>query len=147
MSLDQRLLLLQQAVSIKAYSLSVSMSRHLFERRSKLTADQLSLVGRMDYLSGDFLLSARFYMAAFYMAKESDVKKKAYIDAINSLLAGELLPKHFSLVLNESEQFKQDPDVLMVLAKAALASRQSKLAAKWMRQAIGLTYTAHQGGA
>lgn len=137
----QMITLARQAVEIKAYTLVKQLSKKLLLHRSQLTYDQLTKVGRYSYLAADFLRSTQCYMAAFNKAHQLPEKKQAYLNAIDSLLAGNLLPKHFPLVLRDSSLFKNDPEVLAKLARAALASGQYKLATQWMRQAIGLDYS------
>ncbi|MDF1760417.1 MAG: hypothetical protein P1U40_07755 [Coxiellaceae bacterium] len=142
----QLITLSSNAVAIKYYTMTSQIGAKLYATKGKLTTAELAAVAKNSYLSGNFLLAAQFYMAAFQDEKKSKTKKAYYIEAINSLLAGNLLPKQFSLIVNESQQYKNDPEVLMVLAKAALASKKSKLAASWMRQAINLRYITPSGG-
>lgn len=138
--------LMKQSLEIKSYALTAQISHRLSAERHQLSAEDMELVAQYDYLAGDFLASAEFYMAAYAKHAKAESKKQAYVLAIKSLLAGNLLPTYFPLVLKESSQFKQDPEVMMMLAKAALASKQTALATKWMRQAIGLQYHPAKGG-
>ncbi|MDF1761193.1 MAG: hypothetical protein P1U40_11730 [Coxiellaceae bacterium] len=142
----QQIELMSNAVALKFYKVSHDVGMRLFSDRGDLTAEQLAALGKSSYLSGDFLLSAQFYMSAFKVEKLSKVQKQVYIAAINSLLAGNLLPQQFPLIVKQSKQFKNDQQVLMVLAKAALASKKPQLASHWMRQAIGLQYVTSRGG-
>ncbi len=142
----QMITLTDNAVAFKFYRLARSIGEQLIQKKQHLTDKQLSKMAKNEYLSGNFLLSAQFYMAAVDKTTAGPSKKKYYIEAINSLLAGNLLPNKFNLIKPASAQFKDDPEVLGMLAKAALASKQPKLAAYWMRQAIGLQYITSSGG-
>ncbi len=143
---QQQIELMNNAVALKFYGVSHDIGMRLYSDRSDLNAEQLAALGKSSYLSGDFLLSAQFYMSAFKAEKIPKAQKEYYIATINSLLAGNLLPQQFPLIVQQSKQFKNDQEVLMVLAKAALASKKPKLASQWMRQAIGLRYVTSGGG-
>ncbi|MDF1797164.1 MAG: hypothetical protein P1U63_11580 [Coxiellaceae bacterium] len=146
LTLDQQITLSSDAIALKFYDVANQLGAKLYADQKDLNAPQLASLAKNSYLSGNYLLCTEFYMAAFKKVKDSTLQKKYYIAAINSLLAGNLLPQQFPLIVNESQQYKNDPQVLIVLAKAALASKKSTLAATWMRQAIGLQYLTSGGG-
>lgn len=142
----QMMTLTRQAVELKAYSAVQYLLKKLVLRRQRLSVQQLMDMGRFGFLAADFLRSAECYMAAFNTAKDMPDKKRAYLLAVKSLLAGNLVPKHLALVKRDSALFKDDPEVLVALAKAALAGQQNALASRWMKQAMGLHYTTPSKG-
>lgn len=146
LTVAQGLALLAEFNALDLHQLARYAAQKLWSERDRLSDRDLLELAKQSQLAAGYLLTAESYLLLLSRSESISLQKKYYLKAVSSLMAGDLLEQHFSLIKFYAGRFSNDQDVLLALTRAALAADKPQQASDWARRALRIHSQKLQGG-
>jgi len=137
--LEDALPLIPRALAAGSTRLALSIYEQLWESRRPLSAEQCREAARLALGQGDYRGAAQWYLRARDRAPTPDEDRRAFLDALRTLQAGNLYDDAFRIADESIGGLAHDRATLLFLVRLARAANRIDLADRYARRLLELS--------